>query len=264
MVAAPSPGFFLGYREADAARTAGLVSDGPPGAASAARSDRPAARRTCGSERGFEVSVNARVRGRARVVLLRRRSVGGAPRSWWGSRVIFKLFICRCAARFGPRRAPAHLVVGQVPERRARLQGCAGNGMEVSASALQRSGVRGTPSAHAPFEARGIRTFCLGVGRVFSRCLKPRRTLSHRALRASRADAVARIVRPIDAVGGRSEARAARRVRARATVRAVVGTSPGESQSLCENQTRVPWCEDEISKSKLRVEILKCDGLFMV
>ena len=77
MVAAPSPGFFLGYREADAARTAGLVSDGPPGAASAARSDRPAARRTCGSERGFEVSVNARVRGRARVVLLRRRSVGG-------------------------------------------------------------------------------------------------------------------------------------------------------------------------------------------
>lgn len=77
MVAAPSPGCFLGYREADAARTAGLVSDGPPGAASAARSDRPAARRTCGSERGFEVSVNARVRGRARVVLLRRRSVGG-------------------------------------------------------------------------------------------------------------------------------------------------------------------------------------------
>lgn len=245
MVAAPSPGFFLGYREADAARTAGLVSDGPPGAASAARSDRPAARRTCGSERGFEVSVNARVRGRARVVLLRRHRWGGTA-VVVGSRVIFKLFVCRCAARFGPRRAPAHLVVGQVPERRARLQGYAGKGTEVSASALQRSGVRGTPSAHAPFEARGIRTFCLGVGRVFSRCLKPRRTWSHRALRASRADAVARIVRPIDAVGGRSEARAARRVRARATVRAVVGTSPGESQSSCENQTRVRSC-DEIS-----------------
>ena len=181
------------------------------------------------------------------------------------------MFVCRCAARFGPRRAPAHLVVGQVPERRARLQGYAGKGTEVSASALQRSGVRGTPSAHAPFEARGIRTFCLGVGRVFSRCLKPRRTWSHRALRASRADAVARIVRPIDAVGGRSEARAARRVRARATVRAVVGTSPGESQSLCvktkPGRDRAMRFLSTCVINQLRVKILKCDGhdgLFMV
>ena len=161
--------------------------------------------------------------------------------------MIFKLFVCRCEARSGPRRATAHLVVGQVPERRARLQGCAGKGTDVSASALERSGVRGTQSAHAPFEPRGIRTFCFRCGsRVFlfletATHLEP--SCSPRVSRPSRAGAVARIVRPVGAVGGRSEPRAARRVRARATVRAV-GTSPGEisSESLWEKT----GCEGEI------------------
>jgi hypothetical protein len=161
--------------------------------------------------------------------------------------VIFKLFVCRCEARSGPRRATAHLVVGQVPERRARLQGCAGKGTDVSASALERSGVRGTQSAHAPFEPRGIRTFCFRCGsRVFlfletATHLEP--SCSPRVSRPSRAGAVARIVRPVGAVGGRSEPRAARRVRARATVRAV-GTSPGEShRKVCGKKQ---GCEGEI------------------
>lgn len=179
--------------------------------------------------------------------------------------MIFKLFVCRCEARSGPRRATAHLVVGQVPERRARLQGCAGKGTDVSASALERSGVRGTQSAHAPFEPRGIRTFCFRCG---SRVLLFLETATHlepscspRVSRPSRAGAVARIVRPVGAVGGRSEPRAARRVRARATVRAV-GTSPGESRrKVCGKKQGAKVRLAPAGKQKLRVEILKCDGL---
>ena len=191
----------------------------------------------------------------------------GAPRGRGEDRVrvIFKLFVCRCEARSGPRRATAHLVVGQVPERRARLQGCAGKGTDVSASALERSGVRGTQSAHAPFEPRGIRTFCFRCGsRVFlfletATHLEP--SCSPRVTRPSRAGAVARIVRPVGAVGGRSEPRAARRVRARATVRAV-GTSPGEShRKVCGKKQGAKVRLAPGGNQKLRVEILKCDGL---
>lgn len=191
----------------------------------------------------------------------------GAPRGRGEDRVrvIFKLFVCRCEARSGPRRATAHLVVGQVPERRARLQGCAGKGTDVSASALERSGVRGTQSAHAPFEPRGIRTFCFRCGRVLSRFLKPQRTWSHRALRASRvrlAPVPSRgsCVRSVRSAVGRNRGRRVACERARLCARLAppranligkfVGKNKGAKVRLAPG-----------GNQKLRVEILKCDGL---
>lgn len=246
MVAAPSPGFFLGYREAEAARTAGLVSDGPPGAASAARSDRPAARRTCGSERGFEVSVNARVRGRARVVLLRRRSVGG-HRGRGGFEGDFQVVrmplrgeIRSAAGPGAPRRWSGSRAPGATPGLRGEGDG----GVSVCAPAV--GGSRDAERARAVRSPRHPNVLFGCGSRVFSLfetathlepSCSPR--VSRRRRRADRAsDRCGR--RSVGSAGGAS------RAGARDCARGCWHLPGRISKFVCENQTRARSC-DEIS-----------------